>query len=72
MIAASTLQIDNILWKAAGTGRSTGHSPLCSKLGLKASFSVYLRLFNKSILKQQYAKNPGKSAELEVSELLKL
>ena len=45
--------------------------PLCVKLGGKARLYNFLRLFNKIILKQQYAENAAKSAEIDVSELLK-
>ena len=44
---------------------------LCFKLGGKARLYNFLRLFNKIILKQQYAENAAKSAEIDVSELLK-
>ena len=41
------------------------------KLGWKASISIFLCLFNKSILKQQHAENTAKCAKIDDSELLK-
>ena len=41
-------------------------------LFLIETFSVFLRLFNQSILKQQHPENAAKSAEVEVLALLKL
>ena len=59
MITAFTLQEEKILCRSAGAG-------------WKAPFSIFLRLFNKNIFKQQHAENAGKSAEINVLELLKL
>ena len=41
-------------------------------LFLIETFSVFVRLFNQSIPKQQHPENAAKSAEVEVLELLKL
>ena len=51
-----------------------GHGTHASlfKLGWKASISIFLCLFNESILKQQHAENTAKCAKIDVSELLKL
>ena len=38
----------------------------------KASFSIFLRLFNKSILKQQHADDGARGTETDLFELLKL
>ena len=50
----------------------TGHRAPCSELGWKALFSIFLCLFNKSILIRKHAENAGKSAEIDVLDLLKL
>ena len=41
-------------------------------LFLIETFSVFLRLFDQRILKQQHPENAAKSAEVQVLELLKL
>ena len=73
MIATLTLQEKEILCKAAGAGAEglwgIAH---CFELGWKATFSTFLRLFNKNILEQQHAENVAKSAEIDVLELLSL
>ena len=71
MIATFTSQEEKILCRVAGAGgrRGTGHSPRCFELGWKVHFSFFLPGFNKSILKQQHAKNAAKKAETDVWEL---
>ena len=56
MIPAFTLQEEEILCKVTGAGgreaQGTGIRPSCFKLGWEAPFSVFLRLFKKSIVEQ--------------------
>ena len=58
--------------RSLGTGEGTGYRSSCFKLELKAPISTFPHFFNKNILKQEHAANAAKSAEIDVSELLKL
>ena len=67
-----TLQKEEISYRATRVGGGYGAPTPCFKLGSKTPVSVFLFLFNKSILKQQHVENSAKGAEIDVSELLKL
>ena len=75
MIASFNLQEEEVLSReegvAEGRGRVQGTAPLF-QIRMNTPFFILLRLFNKSILKQQHAENTAKSAEKDISELLKL
>ena len=71
MIAPFTLQEEEMLFCSTGGGDHKAQAS-CKHIAWKAPFSVFPRLFNKNILKQQHAENAAKSAEIDVKELLKL
>ena len=76
MIATFTLQekeilcrVTRVVWGGKGE-EARGIVPLFFLK--KASFSIFLRLFNKSILKQQHADDGARGTETDLFELLKL
>ena len=58
--------------RSLGRGEDTGYRSSCFKLELKAPISTFPHFLNKNILKQEDAANAAKSAEIDVSKLLKL
>ena len=66
MIVPYTWQEGEILCRGAGAGRGHRVEAPCFKLGQKAPFSIFLRLFNKKILKQEHAERAVKSAKIDV------
>ena len=58
--------------RSLGRGEDTGYRSSCFKLELKAPISTFPHFLNKNILKQEHAANAAKSAEIDVSKLLKL
>ena len=58
--------------RGLGRGKGTGYRPFCFKLELKAPVFTFPHFFNKNILRQEHAENAAKTAEIDVSELLKL
>ena len=71
MIATYTLQEKDYTGLVGDGEESTGRLLPVLNSDEKHHFLSF-RLFNKNILKQEHAKNAAKSAEIDLSELLRL